>query len=119
MPLFFLKNICVIKITILYKILKSKIADNSMQKDYKVVGDLELFFRLGRERVIRAKEMEDYEVERMLYWVQEGEVSLEKRKDLDFCTEDEFFFTMTEKGNKDYREVMKYVYNKMNRLKLN
>lgn len=84
-----------------------------MQKEFGV-GDLEIFLRLGRERVMHVKDMQDFEKERMLYWIQHGEVLLETRKDLDVCADDEKILVMTEKGNQDYLKMLHYASSLVN-----
>jgi hypothetical protein len=78
------------------------------------IGDLELFFKIVRERVVGASEMESYEVERMRYWVQEGMVSLRKRKDVVLRTEDEYIFSITKEGTNLHKKILEYAYQEIN-----
>jgi hypothetical protein len=78
-----------------------------MQKELNV-GDLEIFFRLNRQRILLAKDLEDYEVERMKYFIQVGAVFVGTRANPEFPIEDEQFFVPTVKGERCYKNILEY-----------
>ena len=78
------------------------------------VGDLELFFRLGRQRSISYDALEDYERERMKYFIDSGAVCSEVRRNPDFSITEEIIFNLTPSGEKAYLDILKYSENKLN-----
>lgn len=78
------------------------------------IGDLEIFFRLGRQRLIRCDDLEDYEKERMKYFVKEGVVCSKVRKNPDFPVTEEVVFNLTPSGERTYLDILKYSENKLN-----
>jgi len=78
------------------------------------VGDLEIFFRLGRQRVLSSKDLEDFDLERMRYFIQKGDVLVTTRLDPEISSRDESIFTLTQKGERDYKNILEYSQNKFN-----
>jgi|WetSurMetagenome_2_1015567.scaffolds.fasta_scaffold617735_1 hypothetical protein len=83
-----------------------------MQKELGV-GDLEIFFRVNRQRVLEANDLKDYELERLKYFIQVGAVSVGTRANPESPLEDEQFFVPTAKGERCYKNILEYSCGKL------
>jgi hypothetical protein len=62
----------------------------------------DVLFRIGKERVVRHCEISELERRGMDYWIGFGMVFKQMRKNPEQPTEDEFHYTLTEKGHEYY-----------------